>query len=817
VARERRGGLLLALEIAALGAFVWRKLVFEPWRVSGRSPAFSFAVLAGLLIVLAFVVSRSLKAAVSFLASKTQADEAELKRAVILALSPFLLLGLTFLQGVFNLNDIDPALLAVSGLGSVYLFLVLWASSKSAGKRTVAAAEAGTHSGDQERQIRKLSRRLFLAAALVYVVYLSGLVAPALPFTGDEPHYLLTTESLLSDGDLNVANNYRNKDYLKFYPGDLEPHAYPGKKGDLYLYSKHQPALSVLVAPFYFLGEKWGSFFRSRGGNADRERNILIFFSRLPVCFLAAFLSLVFFLSVWEMTRKKSTALLSWLVFSFCPPLLFYSHLLYPEIPVALILLWITLQSILKKNFSPRILLGAGIGIGLLPWCGIKYIVLAAAMALILSVLLLKQPERDIKKAFALYGPVLLSAGLYAARLFRLYGTLSAQAVYSGATPEASLSLSHFVISDFRDFLSRFLGYLFDQRAGLFIIAPVYVLLLPGFLFLARKFKKETLFLAGLFSAFWIFCSLNYFYWGGFCPPGRPLLPVLWVLALFTAGAFADSRNLVSRVGRDILVAVGFFIAAVFIRNPSLLFQESLGSPRASLALGTGSPFLARFNNVLIDWRTVVPSLSFPSDENANWLPLLLWIPAALGIAALFLLRRKSSAPASLLCSLRVHLGGWAVAAILFVGNAVLNIGPEQGLILKGQGYEVVAQDKNVYPEEMGGFWVRGKSRAALIIKTVEPAAGFNFSLSSPIAGETTVRLAREAKLVERKSGADLEQSLVFSSPRGFRWKGNTLYRLQVEEKSGFYPWRIEPGSQDGRHLGVFIKLQVRFFRSGPG
>jgi hypothetical protein len=814
VGRERRGSFLLALEIAAITAFVWRRLVLEPSRVFGRSPVFSFAALAILLIALAFVVSRSLKAAVSFLAPRTQGDKPGLKEAVILALTPFLLLGLTFFQGVFNLNDIDPALLAVSFLGAVYLCLVLWTSLKSAGPNTLSAAEAVISSGIKEEEIKRLSRRLFLVTALVYVVYLSGLIVPALPFTGDEPHYLLITESLLADGDLNLANNYRNKDYLKFYPGDLEPHAYPGRKGERYLYSKHQPALSALVAPFYFLGEKLGSFVLSRGENADQERKIIVFFSRLPVCFLAAFLSLAFFLFVWEMTRKRNTAILSWLVFSFCPPLLFYSHLLYPEIPVALILLLISLQTIQKKNFSPRTLLGAGIGIGLLPWCGIKYIVLAGTMTLILSVLLLRKPERDIKRAFALFGPIFLSAGLYLALLLHLYGNLSPQTVYLGATPEGSLPLSRFMASDFLDFLSRLLGYLFDQRAGLFIIAPVYVLLLPGFFLLARNFKKEALSLAGLLSVFWIFCSLNYFYWGGYCPPGRPLLPVLWILALFMAGAFADRGNLASLVGRDILVAVGFFTAAVFIRNPSLLFQESLGSPAASLSFGTGSLFLAKFRNLLVDWRTLVPTLSSPSHENTDWLPLLIWIPAVLGIAALFLLARKSGTPESPLHSLRVRLSAWAVASILFIGNAALNIGPEQGLILKGQGYEVMAQDKNVYPEELGGFWVRGKSKAALIIKTAEPAARFSLSLSSPMTGTTKVRLAREARQVERKSGTDLQQSIAISSPRGFPWKGKTLYRLQVEEKSGFYPWRINPGSQDSRFLGVFIKLQVSFSRS---
>jgi len=816
VGRERKGSVLLGLEVAAITSFAWHKLIFEPVGVSKKSFVFSFATWAGLLIVVGFCASRVLKAAVSFLASKTQADRAVLKEAVSLTLAPFLFLGLTFLHTVLNLNNIDPTLVALSCLGSIYLNLVLWTSLKSIRPSPMTTVEPRSRPVFMEGKVKPFSRRLFLVTALAYVLYLSGLIVPALPFTGDEPHYLLITKSLVSDGDINLANNHLNKDYLKFYPGTLEPHAYPGKKGERYLYSKHQPALPALIAPFYFFGEKLGKFVSGRGGNADQERKILVFFSRLPVCFLAAFLSIAFFLYVWEMTRKRNTAVLSWLVFSFSPPLLFYSHLLYPEIMVALILLLISLQIIQKKNFSPGSLLGAGIGIGLLPWFGIKYIVLAGTMALILVILLLRRPERDAKKALALVGPILLFAALYLAFLLHLYGTLSPQTVYLGVGPEGSVPLSRFIVSDFLDFLTRLPGYFFDQRAGIFVIAPVYILLLPGLFFLARRFRKETLLLAGLFAVFWAFCSLNYFYWGGYCPPGRPLLPVQWVLALFMAGALAFSRNRASLVGRDILVAIGFFIGAVFIRNPGLLFLESLGSPDASLALGMGSPLLAEFNNLFIDWRTIVPSLSTPLHENADWIPLLIWIPAVLGIAALFLLSRKSKSPEAPLPSLRAHLCGWALLSVFLIGNAALNIGPEKGLILKDQGYEVIAQDKNAYPAELGGFWVRGKSKAALIIRTADPAARFSLSLSSPIAGKTTVRLARETKQAERKSGAGLEQSIVFSSPRGFAWKGSHLYRLQVEEKSGFYPWRINRDSRDSRFLGVFVKVQASFSRPNP-
>ncbi len=799
-----------------MASFVWHKLIFEPWSASKRSLSFSFLILAGLLIVLAFSLSRILKAYVSLLASRDLADDAELKESVILTLAPFLLLGLTFLPYVLNLNNIDPTLLAVSCLGSIYLHLIFLTSQKSTRPKTTMIAKAWNRWAFKELEVKPFSRRLFLVTVLVYVLYLSGLIVPPLPFTGDEPHYLLITKSLLSDGDINLYNNYLNKDYLKFYPGELDSHAYPGKKGGRYLYSKHQPALPVLLVPFYFLGEKLGKFVFDLSGNAGQERKIIIFFSRLPVCFLTAFLSIAFFLYVWELTQKRNIAILSWLVFSFTPPLFFYSHLLYPEILVALILLLVSLQLIQKKNFSPRSLFGAGIGIGLLPWCGIKYIVPAGTISLIIVFLFLKSPEKNAKKAFAFVGPIVLSAGFYLSLLFNLYGNLSPQTIYKGTAPAGSYRLSPFIVSDLFDFLMRLLGYLFDQRAGVFVIAPVYILLLPGLFLLARRSKKEIFLLAGLFSVFWAFCSLIYFYWGGHSPPARPLLPVLWILALFMAGAFAFSRDHAALVVRNVLVAIGFFMTAIFIRNPSLLFHESLTNPRSSISLGMTSHFLARFSNIFIDWRTLVPSLSAPLRENVNWIPLLIWIPTVLGMAALFLRSKKPKAQESPPRSLPVHLSAVALLSVLLIANAFLNIRLENGFILKGKEYEVFAQDENSYRKELGGFWVKGKSKAALIIKTTEPAAKISLTLSCPTKGKTMVRLARQTKQVERKSRTGLAQSIVFASPQGFSWKGSYFYRLQIEENSGFYPSMIDRDSKDNRFLGVFIRIEASFLRSNP-
>jgi hypothetical protein len=739
----------------------------------------------------------------------------EVEKSAILTLAPFLLLGLALLQPALDLNPIEGALLAASSLGFVYLQIVFWTSLRNARLKEKESLPATAETGGKGWNPGPLPRRLFLVTLLAYVLYLSGLIAPSLTLTGDEPHYLLITKSLLADGDINLYNNYMNKDYLKFYPGELDLHAFPGKKGARFLYSKHQPALSALIVPFYFLGEKVGRLVSDPNGQNGRERRILIFFSRLPVCFLAALLSVAFFLYVAELTRNKGASILSWLVFSFTPPYLFYSHLLYPEIPVALILLAVSLRIIQKKDLSVRSLLWAGVGIGFLPWWGIKYFVPAGTLALIIGYLWLKQPGVRVKRALAFAGPILFSGAVYLSLLLHLYGRLSPQTVYLGAGPLETRP--HFVVSTPLDFLSRLLGYLFDQRAGIFAVSPVYVLLIPGFFLLARRSRKQAFWLAGLLAVFWGFCSLNYFYWGGFCPPGRPLLPVLWVGALFTAAAIADRPNRLSAVVRDALAALSFFIAAVFIQNPGLLFHESLGRAGAGASLGTASRLLTRFSNIFVDWRALVPSLAVPRYQDGNWTPLLIWIPAVLGIAALFLFSGRRTREERPLRALPVHLAGVFLLALVFIAHSWLNVSLEKGVVIQGEGFEAFAQDANAYPMELGGFWVKGKSRTVLFVRTPRPAAKISLTLSSPIDGETTVRLSQETKGVKRERSSEPERTVVFPAPRGFPWKGSHLYRLELDESGGFYPSRIDPKSRDNRFLGVFIRLEADLARPGPG
>ena len=113
-----------------------------------------------------------------------------------------------------------------------------------------------------------------LALAFAIAAIASGLtawrLAPILP-DGDEPHYLVITQSLLFDGDLQIENNHRQGDYLVYADRDLRPdYLKRGRNGQIY--SIHAPGLSALVLPAFAAGGYPGVVGLSRAAVRRRER-----------------------------------------------------------------------------------------------------------------------------------------------------------------------------------------------------------------------------------------------------------------------------------------------------------------------------------------------------------------------------------------------------------------------------------------------------------------------------------------------------------------------------------------------------------------
>ncbi len=808
--RKQTDRLLLGLEILALSSFLWRSLILDPWREAGRPLAWAWPVLGGIVLVAAALILKAVDLYARFLESKTGAPRSELRKSLALSLSPLLFLSLTFLQSFVYLNDIDPALILVSALGflvlqAVFLMRVEWIPSR----RTLPAQMKDRLDGGKTAG-RRLPLAVFLITLSVYTVYNSGLVVPAQPLTGDEPHYVLVARSLLADGDINLFNDYLDRNYEDFYRGRLEPHAYPGRKGEKYLFSKHFPGLPLLIVPFYAAGEKAGGILSRLTGRAVERKDVLVFFIRLPVCLLAALLGLGFFLSVRELTKRNSVALTAWIIFSFTAPLIFYSHLIYPEIPAALILIWITLELVLKKRLSTRNLFWAGLGMGLLPWFALKYLILALTAFLVILVLFFQSGRRSLRGAAALFAPLFASAAFFLYFLLSSFGSLSPKSVYLGTAAARDFSLSRILAANVVDFGRRFFGLLFDQRAGFMVFAPIYILSLAGFLALRKSRPRESGILFALLAVFWLFCSFTP-YWGGYCPPGRPLLPVLWVMGLFLAWAFTIVPSRAGRVIGAALLAAGLILTFFAVRNPRLLYHEGLSSLSFDRDGEMSSKFLSGLSNIAVDWTKLVPSLSARAAELRNWVPLAFWIPAVLGIT-LFWRRtgRKDSQEHRRLAffsdvALVIVLGA-LVTAYRFCDVRLID-----GFRLEDGNTAVFPQDGDSYGAEAGGFWVKGSSRAFLVVQTVKPVSEFLLTLSSPVEGETRIRLATAQQKIERAAASSSPTVLRVTSPRGVRWKGRCLYALEVEESSGFFPYEIDRNSKDKRFLGIFVRISCRF------
>jgi hypothetical protein len=108
------------------------------------------------------------------------------------------------------------------------------------------AAARGVRAGDPP------AAALFAAAFLFYCAWGTRVPGAAGP-QGDEPHYLVMAQSLLSDGDLDLTDEFAAREYAPFYGGDLAPHTSPNTPPGR-LYSMHSPGLPALLLPAYALG-----------------------------------------------------------------------------------------------------------------------------------------------------------------------------------------------------------------------------------------------------------------------------------------------------------------------------------------------------------------------------------------------------------------------------------------------------------------------------------------------------------------------------------------------------------------------------------
>jgi hypothetical protein len=360
----------------------------------------------------------------------------------------------------------------------------------------------------------RLGWAVLVVGLLGFVVAAAGIAVPATHgtwTTADEPQYLLTAISLATDGDLDIADELAEARWRPFHALPLPEQT--ELLADGRRLSPHDPLLPLLLAGPVAVGGWVGA--------------------KLAMAAMAGLLAA---LLLWTAVRRFAvplrTATLAAAVFALSPPLAVYGSQLYPELPAALV----TLAAVAAlAGPGPGKRVGATLVVGgavvALPWLAVKYVPVAAALALVGCWGLIRAGRG--RRALVLAGSLVVAGAVFLV-LHRWW--------YGGWTPYAAGD--HFVGGELSvvgaepDYLGRsrrLLGLLVDRGFGLAAWQPAWLLAVPALaVMLARRPRGWTAVAAPL-AAGWLVATFVALTMHGWWFAGRQVVVVLPLAALAVA------------------------------------------------------------------------------------------------------------------------------------------------------------------------------------------------------------------------------------------------------------------------------------------
>lgn len=373
--------------------------------------------------------------------------------------------------------------------------------------------------------------------------------------SGDEVDYLMLTQSVWREGDLDLRDNFARGDYLEYLtgfdrmPGGVHRH---GR-----YYPIHSGGLPVLAAPVY------------------------AFFGRSGCAVLLALLAAGAAALVRDVARRltgdEEAALVAWTA-TIGPPVFYYTAFFYAEVPVAFGIALAFHRILFGRRGIDGVV--AALALSALPWLHLRMAVASGAIGLF-ALLRLRGRARV---AFLATG--LAMGAVFVWYQLVSYESLSPYARYGGHPPV-------FVVN--RTPARTLVGIFVDGGFGLLPHAPAFLLAFAGALAFARSRPRcdtgepETPrpgwglgVLLGIMAI--IVPTLSWRAYWGFSPPARftvPLVPMLALLAAFRVAVRPD-RGLARWRWPLLALGLGF---ALF------LFAEPRGMKMVNQRSGTARTF----------------------------------------------------------------------------------------------------------------------------------------------------------------------------------------------------------------------------------
>jgi len=473
--------------------------------------------------------------------------------------------------------------------------------------------------------LRKKLIWLFLISILVYNAGSLMIISQDITFSGDEPHYLMISHSILQDGDINLANNYKNRDYQKYMPPEtqLVRHIAPGTKGK---YSFHSPGFSILMLPFYALA----SLFKGK---------LLILILRFSVSLFGAFLGIQIFLYARQAWNSEKLALILWSLFCFTSPIFFYGFHFYPELLITLLSFYVFRLLSQRQGFSKSRMLGLGFILSIFIWFhAIKYVIIAGSLILYGLWVLLKKHRVKWDALTFLVFPVLLTI-FHLFFQYNVYGSLSPSAISTEGQLSSQGFMSFlqtvFVDIPFRYRWETLAGYFLDQKDGFLLYSPIYFFAFLGMIEMFKR-KREDLYAVLFVLAPYILFSAFLTQRTGYAPQARPVVAVFWGFGIMLGYFLAFNAKKIFSVLFSAATFVSFFVAFLLLKNPLALYQlTTFGETERA-----GTLFL-HLSNLHLFLPKFLPA--FTKMEDGHWPPNFIWIAAIPLFAFLYWAVKKHS------------------------------------------------------------------------------------------------------------------------------------------------------------------------------
>jgi hypothetical protein len=362
---------------------------------------------------------------------------------------------------------------------------------------------------------RATLRRAAALWLLLFAVYAATVGLDAFgdaDYGGDEPHFLLTTKSIVEDGSPDLLDEFRTRDYGEISDADLQPR---GALTRGLLNEPHGVGFPLLIAPAYAIG-----------GPVAVE------------LFLAAIAALAMVLAYALALRvvPDPWAIAAVLLTGLSPPMLAWSTAVYPALPAGAVLaaaLLLTLK--LSDRRSRPMVFGCFALLGVLPWLAVPFILPGAVLAVFVVRMLWGQHRRML--AIGGLEVVGFSLIFYGSFNDNLFGGLTP---YAAQLPGDSATGSHALV-EHAERTYRFVALWIDREFGLLRWAPLFTLAWVGLWFVWREWRAglarvipelrgeefAAALCASVIGAQLIVATFLAPTMFGFWFPGRHLMPVL--------------------------------------------------------------------------------------------------------------------------------------------------------------------------------------------------------------------------------------------------------------------------------------------------